>query len=63
MEWTGLVIEMVQYDEHRYCLRDHCRPCSSCYAHIQHENEDRVKDRVEDDREYGQSHSLFRISG
>ena len=58
-----LVAEMSQYDEHCYSLRKHGSPCRSCNAHVKHEDEQRIKQGVEQDCEYGQRHGLLGESG
>ena len=63
MESTASVAEVSQYHDHSYCLCYHCRPCSTCDAHIKHEDEYRVKYGVEYDSEYGQGHGFLRVAG
>ena len=63
MERSGLVIEMMHYDEHCDSLGNHSRPCRTGDSHIEYEYEYRVKYGVEHYSEYRQSHGLFRISG
>ena len=53
---------MAKHHQHGNGLGQHGCPCGSCDSHVEHEDEYRVEDGVEDDSEYGQPHRLLRTA-
>ena len=56
------VAEMCHHDNQGDRLRDDGSPCCSCNSHIENKDEYRVKNGIQDDGEYSQSHGLLWIS-